>query len=51
MSLRIALLVLKQHQEWRLGANIDQLNPKVITEAIEVILKHHEKKQAKFNTL
>ncbi len=29
---------LKKYQEWRLGADTKQLHPKIITEAIDIIL-------------
>ena len=47
MNLRKALLVLTEYNKWRLGAQIEMLNPKLITEAIEVILKHYEKTNEK----
>ena len=47
MNLRKALLVLTEYNKWRLGGPIEMLNPKLITEAIEVILKHHEKTNEK----
>ena len=34
-----AKLILKRYQEWRLGANTEILDPKIITEAINVVLK------------
>jgi hypothetical protein len=40
MTLQEAMWVLKIYQEWRLGAkDLDMLEPKVITQAIDVILK------------
>jgi hypothetical protein len=39
MTYQEAINVLKIHQEWRLGAEISMLEPKVITEAINVVLK------------
>ena len=45
MKLSDATKVLKAHQEWRLGANTEMENPKVITEAIYVILRKLEPKK------
>jgi hypothetical protein len=38
MKLTKALNILRHHQLWRLGEEITMLEPKVITEAINVIL-------------
>lgn len=32
---------MEEFQEWRLGAETEQLEPKVITEAIDTILNHY----------
>ena len=41
MTLTKALNILRHHQLWRLGDEITQLEPKIITEAIDTILKKH----------
>lgn len=38
MKYQEAIKVLKIHQEWRLGAEIEMLEPKELTEAIDAIL-------------
>lgn len=38
MTLYEALIVLKEHQEWRLGANTHPMDPKLLTEAMEVAI-------------
>ena len=38
MTYQEAIKVLKIHQEWRLGAEIEMLEPKELTEAIDTIL-------------
>ena len=38
MKYQEAIKVLKIHQEWRLGAEIEMLEPKELTEAIDTIL-------------
>jgi prephenate dehydrogenase len=42
MILQEAISILKIHQEWRLGADIVMIEPKELTEAIDVILKEVE---------
>ena len=43
MTLQEAMWVLKIHQEWRLGAeDIDMLEPKIITGAIDTILTSYK---------
>lgn len=42
MKLTEALNIIRHHQLWRLGDEITMLHPKVITEAINVILAHHK---------
>jgi hypothetical protein len=39
MTLQEALNILRHYQLWRLGEEITQLEPKVITQTIDVILK------------
>lgn len=42
MKLTEAVKLLKHHQEWRLGADINGLHPTQITEAIDVILNNYK---------
>lgn len=41
MTLQEALTILTTHQQWRRGAEIEMAEPKVITEAIDVVLAYH----------
>ena len=41
MTLPEAIQVLIVHQAWRLGADIEMAEPKVITEALDVLLNYH----------
>jgi uncharacterized FAD-dependent dehydrogenase len=41
MTLQEALIVLAKHQQWRLGAEIEMAEPKVITMALDVVLAYH----------
>jgi hypothetical protein len=38
MTLQIALSVLETHQRWRLGAEIQMAEPKVLSKALDVVL-------------
>lgn len=38
MTLTEAIEILDEFQAWRLGAETEQLNPRVITEALESVL-------------
>ena len=38
MRLDEAIAILEEYQAWRLGADTEQLSPKVITESIDSIL-------------
>ena len=38
MTLKQAIKTLEHHQKWRKGANIKLLDPKVISEAIEIAI-------------
>jgi hypothetical protein len=40
MNLRLAVEYLSYHNKWRLGAKIDQLHPKQVTQAIDVVLEY-----------
>lgn len=42
MTLAEAIKILKIHQKWRKGAEIDMIHPDVLTKAIEVILEHYK---------
>ena len=42
MKLTKALNIIRHHQLWRLGDEITMLHPTQITEAINVILAHHQ---------
>lgn len=42
MTLQEAISILKIHQAWRLGADIVMIEPKELTEAINVILNYHQ---------
>jgi hypothetical protein len=37
--------IIKEYQAWRLGADTPQLNPKIITEAIDIILLEFKPKR------
>lgn len=41
MTLQEAIQILLVHQAWRLGADIEMAEPKVITEALDVLLNYH----------
>ncbi len=47
MTYEEAMWVLKIHQEWRLGADIDMLEPKIITGAIDTILTSYNEMYTK----
>jgi hypothetical protein len=47
MTQQEALEILKIHQEWRLGANIKMLHPKLLTNAINTILNNFEERYTK----
>ena len=48
MKIREALNILRHHQEWRLGSeDLDMLEPKVITQAIDTILKNLDERYTK----
>jgi len=38
MKLKQAIKTLKKHQQWRLGADTEQTEPKKLTEAIDIVL-------------
>lgn len=43
MTLQKAIQILKEHQEWRLGADTKPTDPKLLTEAIEIAINLLEK--------
>jgi hypothetical protein len=45
MTLDEAITILKIHQMWRLGADIVMIEPKELTQAIDIILKNYEQKK------
>ena len=44
MTLKKAISVLRKHNKWRRGADIKQLDPKEIGEAIDKILEYFKNK-------
>lgn len=38
MTLKEAIKILTEHQEWRLGANIGPTHPKKLTEALQIAI-------------
>jgi hypothetical protein len=42
MKLKKAIKVLEKHNEWRLGAETKQTDPKTLTQAIVIILKAND---------
>jgi deoxyhypusine synthase len=40
MNLTDAVNILEKHQKWRKGAEIEQIQPYVLSEAIDIIIKH-----------
>ena len=45
MKIEEAIAILKQHNEWRRGADIPMTDPKVIGEAIDCVVNYYEKKE------
>lgn len=43
MNIEKAIGILKRHNKWRRGADIEMTSPKKLGEAIDTIVKHHEK--------
>ena len=43
MTIQEAILVLETHNKWRRGAEIKQEDPKVLGEAIDLIIKYLKK--------
>ena len=42
MTLSIALSILETHQRWRLGAEIEMAQPKVLSKALDVVLGYFQ---------
>ena len=42
LTIQDALKILKNHQEWRVGADIEMLNPKAISVAINTVIEYLE---------
>jgi hypothetical protein len=42
MSIEIAIEILKEFNEWRNGKEIAMIPPKIITQAINTVIKHYE---------
>jgi hypothetical protein len=47
MTLQEAVSIVKRHQEWRLGAEIEMSEPKILTQAIDTILSQIEERYTK----
>ena len=47
MTLPEAVRIVKRHQEWRQGAEIEMSEPKIITQAIDTLLKQIEERYTK----
>lgn len=43
MDLKTAIEILEYYQEWRLGKDCEQPNPKLITKALQVVLNEVKK--------
>lgn len=39
MSLKQAIEILKEYNEWRLGADLEMLKPQLVTEALKVAIE------------
>ena len=44
MTLHEAIAILEEYQAWRLGIEKEMINPKALTQAIDVILNEVKKK-------
>lgn len=45
MTLDEAIKIVDQYQKWRVGSDIDMVHPKILTQAINIILKEVKKKK------
>lgn len=46
MTLQVALSILETHQRWRLGAEIEMAEPKVLSKALDVVLVFFQNEQS-----
>jgi hypothetical protein len=44
MDLTTAIEILKEYRDWRQGDSDQMLSPRVISKALNTVIKHHEKK-------
>lgn len=42
MSIEIAIKIISKFNEWRTGGQFPMLNPKLVTLAIDEVIKHYE---------
>jgi len=42
MTLKEAIEILRKHNEWRRGADVEMISPKKVGEAIDVIIAHYD---------
>ena len=42
MTLQVALSILETHQRWRLGAEIQMAEPKVLSKALDIVLAYFQ---------
>lgn len=42
MTLQVALSILETHQRWRMGAEIQMAEPKVLSKALDVVLGYFQ---------
>lgn len=45
MKIKEAVIVLEEHNKWRLGADVKMTSPKVLTEAINTIVEYFKDKE------
>lgn len=43
MTLSEAITILEHHQKWRLGADLEMVHPKILTQALDLILEEVKK--------
>lgn len=43
MDIQDAIMLLEHHNKWRSGADIPMVNPTVLGEAIDVVVKEYKK--------
>lgn len=44
MTLPEAIKIIEHYQKWRLGADIEMIHPKILTQALDLILDEVKKK-------